>query len=291
MIQLNKEWEKAHEERDAIVRRLESSIYVLYLMMFVTASKTMLKRDSKLSKLQLNKFKKDLIKEHDNLLKSVEVEIVKATLALNTLVSVTTINMLVKLYKGDKTAFRDKLDNLYLKDIEKASKRVLKGYIYQDGLSINQRLRKYSNKFRIDADTIIRRGIRNGSSSYDIAKELQRYIDPKNKKPWNWNKVYPGSQKVIDYNAQRLARTTANHVWQEAVKESCRQNPLVTKIEWRSALIHGRTCQLCKDRHGNQYLIDDLPQDHQMGLCTMLPVVDMSYKEIAEKLNELYGFD
>ena len=25
-----------------------------------------------------------------------------------------------------------------------------------------------------------------------------------------------------------------------------------------------------------------------MGLCTMIPVVDMSYKEIAEKLNEIY---
>ena len=288
---MSNEWEEAHKERDAIARRLEASIYVLYLMMFVTASKGLSKRNNNMSKSQLNKFKRDIVKEHDSLLRNVEIEIGKASFKLNKLATATTIDLILSYYKGDKSRLKDKLDNLYLKDVEKATNKVLKGLIYDDKLSMRERMRKYSNKFKIDIDTIIRRGIRNGYSSYDIAKQIEKYIDPKNKKPWDWSKVYPGSQKVIDYNAQRLARTTINHVWQEAVKESCRQNPLVTKIEWRSALIHGRTCQQCRDRHGNQYLIDDLPMDHPMGLCTMLPVVDMSYKEIAEKLNEMYGFD
>ena len=263
MIQLSNEWEEAHKERDAIVRRLEASIYVLYLMMFVTASKGLSKRNNNMSKLQLDKFKRDIIKEHDSLLRNVEIEIGKASFKLNKLATITTIDMLLSYYKGDKSRLKEKLDNLYLKDVEKATQKVLKGLIYDDKLSMRERMRKYSNKFKIDIDTIIRRGIRNGISSYDIAKQIEKYIDPKNKKPWDWSKAYPGSQKVIDYNAQRLARTTVNHVWQEAVKESCRQNPLVTKIEWRSALIHGRTCQQCRDRHGNQYLIDDLPQDTQ----------------------------
>lgn len=264
---MSNEWEEAHKERDAIVRRLEASIYVLYLMMFVTASKGLSKRNNNMSKLQLNKFKRDLIKEHDSLLNTLELEIKKASFKLNVLAASTTIDMILSYYKGDKKRLKEKLDNLYLKDIEKATQKVLKGSIYDDKLSMKERIQKYSSKFRIDIDTIIRRGIRSGYSSYDIAKEIEKYIDPKNKKPWDWNRVYPGSQKVIDYNAQRLARTTVNHVWQEAVKESCRQNPLVTHIEWRSALIHGRTCQQCKDRHGERYLIDELPQDTQWGFA------------------------
>lgn len=115
---------------------------------------------------------------------------------------------------------------------------------------------------------IVSDGIAQNKSTYDIAKELEMYVDPKAVKPWNWSKVYPGSGKVIDYNAQRLARTLTAHAYQKSLVDVVKSNPFVTGIVWHSAFAHGRTCALCMERDGEVYKPEDLPLDHPNGLCT-----------------------
>ena len=74
--------------------------------------------------------------------------------------------------------------------------------------------------------------------------------------------MYPRTNKKVDYNAQRLARTAVNHAFQQAQKRSCEKNPYVEGIRWISSNIHGRTCPICSDRDGEVFMVKDLPLDH-----------------------------
>ena len=137
------------------------------------------------------------------------------------------------------------------------------------------------NKLR-DINTIITNGVAAGKTTYEIAKDLEIYVDPKAVKPWAWSKVYPVSTKVIDYNAQRLARTVIAHAYARATIREAKNNPLSEGIQWHSALTE-RSCQICIDRDGKVYAPDDLPLDHPNGLCTYT-IVTPTMEEIADRL-------
>ena len=276
-----KAWIEAHKKRNEIMKKQESQIKRLYTKLASFILNIISKYDKDMSKSQLKDLRNRIIREH----KKIEKEIPKIINKNAKTFNISIIKTVSEIYKD---SFKYKFEKELKDPLDIAIQKVLSGEIYKDKLSIYERLKKYSSKVNSDIETIITKGIKDGLSSYDIAKEIEKYIDPDKLKPWDWNNVYPGVNKKVDYNAQRLARTTLNHVWQESVKESARRNPLITHIEWRSALIHGRTCQQCRDRHGNRYLIDEVPYDHPMGLCVMIPVVDKSLDEIARELKEKY---
>ena len=52
----------------------------------------------------------------------------------------------------------------------------------------------------------------------------------------------------------RLARTSINHSYQTASIQSSSMNPFVEGIEWWSARIHGRTCELCMEDMDKYFL-------------------------------------
>ena len=133
-----------------------------------------------------------------------------------------------------------------------------------------------------EINAIIGTGVAEGRSTYDIAKDLEKYVDPRAKKDWAWSKVYPGTAKRIDYNAQRLARTAISHAYEQCTVQQAKNNPLSQGIEWISAMGE-RTCQICQDRDGKIYQPDELPLDHPNGLCTYAVVLpDMD--DIASRL-------
>ena len=137
------------------------------------------------------------------------------------------------------------------------------------------------NKLR-DINTIITNGVAAGKTTYEIAKDLEIYVDPKAVKPWAWSKVYPVSTKVIDYNAQRLARTVIAHAYARATIREAKNNPLSEGIMWHSALSE-RSCEICIERNGKVFAPDDLPLDHPNGLCTYT-IVTPTMEEIADRL-------
>ena len=137
------------------------------------------------------------------------------------------------------------------------------------------------NKLR-DINTIITNGVAAGKTTYEIAKDLEIYVDPKAVKPWAWSKVYPVSTKVIDYNAQRLARTVIAHAYARATTREAKNNPLSEGIMWHSALSE-RSCEICIERNGKVFAPDDLPLDHPNGLCTYT-IVTPTMEEIADRL-------
>lgn len=160
---------------------------------------------------------------------------------------------------------------------------VATGQLYQGRWSLSSAIWKHIRKNQKDIQTIIAQGIAQNKSAYEIAKDLEKYVDPAAKKDWNWSKVYPSVSKKVDYNAQRLSRTMISHAYQQAFIQATQKNPFITKYQWISAG-DKRTCPICEARDGNYYAKDELPLDHPNGRCTVVAVIENSYEEIADRI-------
>lgn len=163
-------------------------------------------------------------------------------------------------------------------------KSITTGQVYESGWSLSKRIWGINNKTMQDIHSVIAQGIAQNKPVYEIAKDIEKYVSPSAKKSWDWNKVYPGTNRKVDYNAQRLARTLTQHAFQQATQLSNDPNPFVTGYKWHSALIHGRTCSICRARHGTIYGKDEVPMDHPNGLCTMYPVVEQNLSDVANQI-------
>ena len=159
------------------------------------------------------------------------------------------------------------------------------GKLYGGGWTLSKAIWGESQKHADDINKIVAAGVAGNKSAYDIAKDLEKYVNPSAKKEWDWSKVYPGTSKKVDYNAQRLARTMVSHAYQQSLLSSTKYNPFVKGYRWRSA--HSdRTCELCNDRDGQLYSANDLPLDHPNGMCTFIAELSGSLTDIADRLGD-----
>lgn len=118
-----------------------------------------------------------------------------------------------------------------------------------------------------DINTVIAEGIGLNKPIYEIAKDLEKYVDPNARKDWAWSKVYPGTARTVDYNAQRLARTLISHAYQQNVVRQAQANPFATGVKWEASGGE-RMCEICEERDGKIFPVDDVPLDHPNGMCT-----------------------
>lgn len=162
-------------------------------------------------------------------------------------------------------------------------KSIATGQIYQGNWTLSGAIWKSTTKTQQDVQTVIAQGVTENRSAYDIAKELEKYVDPSAKKDWDWSKVYPGTSSKVDYNAQRLARTLISHAYQQSFVKTTQKNPFVTKYKWVSSN-SARVCELCASRDGNYYSKDQLPLDHPNGMCTFIAVIEDSPEDIADRI-------
>lgn len=150
---------------------------------------------------------------------------------------------------------------------------VSSGKLYEGNWSLSSAIWKDVQKTQGDINSIIAQGIALNKSAYDIARDLEKYVDPSARKDWDWGKVYPGTKKVVDYNAQRLARTMVSHAYQQSLISTCAKNPFVEGFIWHSAH-SSRVCPICQERDGKTFPKNDLPLDHPNGMCTYEPATD-----------------
>ena len=161
--------------------------------------------------------------------------------------------------------------------------QILEGKIYKGNWDFSSSIWGTEQKVRKDLREVIAKGVAAQKSTYDIAKDLEKYVDPSAKKDWNWSKVYPGTSKKVDYNAQRLARTMIQHTYQQTLRETCKNNPFIQGFIWRSAFTE-RTCEECADRDGLFFQTGSEPLDHPNGLCWLEPSMEKSMTEIADEI-------
>lgn len=160
---------------------------------------------------------------------------------------------------------------------------VATGQIYEGPWSLSGAIWADVQAQQRDIQTIIARGIAENKSAFDIAKDLEKYVDPSAAKPWDWSKVYPGVRRQVDYSAQRLARTMVSHAYQQSFVRTTQKNPFVTKYKWEASN-SDRVCELCQERDGKLFSKDDLPLDHPNGMCTYTAVIEDSMDQIADRL-------
>lgn len=142
-----------------------------------------------------------------------------------------------------------------------------------------------NKEFKEDINYIIAQGIAENRSTFDIAKDLEKYVRGDAKKDFDWGKVYPGSRKVVDYNAQRLARTLVAHAFQFALVAATSKNPFVTGYIWHTANSH-RVCPICEAMDGNFYEKNELPLDHPNGMCFWECAIPDSMEQIGERIGD-----
>ena len=163
--------------------------------------------------------------------------------------------------------------------------RVVSGKVYQSDWTLSQAIWKNGKKAQEDVEYIIAKGIAENRGAYEIGKDLERYVNPAARKDWKWSKVYPGTSKVIDYNAQRLARTLVTHAYQQSLVETVKKNPYVVGLRWEASN-SARVCELCEERDGHIFPVEDCPLDHPNGMCTQTVVFDRDLNDMASDLAE-----
>jgi SPP1 gp7 family putative phage head morphogenesis protein len=125
---------------------------------------------------------------------------------------------------------------------------------------------------------IVEGGRVQGKPIYEISKDLERFVNPDKRNPWNLvnaqgRTIYP---RQVDYNAQRLARTMVQHSYQQSFLESVKNDVFVESVRW---IANGsRVCPLCEERDGKIFPKDDVPLDHPNGMCVFEPVYVENWK-------------
>lgn len=181
-------------------------------------------------------------------------------------------------------------------------RNVLTGNIYAGQISgkkrqvLSKRVWNITEKNAKDINKIVARGIALNKDIYEIAKDLERYVNPSERKDFKWSRMYPGTDRVVDYNAQRLARTMVSHAYWQSFKNVCDDNPFIVAYRWLTADIHGRTCEVCRhraydDHHGlgpGVYPKDELPIDHPNGFCDFEPIIPRSLRSMSDEISDWY---
>lgn len=162
-------------------------------------------------------------------------------------------------------------------------KNIATGKIYEGKWSLSSALWGERRKVQTDVQKVIAQGVAENKSTYEIAKDIERYVNPSARKDWEWSKVYPGTNKKVDYSAQRLARTLVSHAYQQSLVLTVKDNPFVTGIRWHAAH-SARVCPICAERDGQVYSKTELPLDHPNGMCYFTAEIPDSMESIADRI-------
>lgn len=276
--------QEAQRKKLNLAKRQEKQIKQIYNDMYKNLSKKLNKvNPDSLTKRYLDELQRELAKEIKIIHTKVEKVIKKNTEKSTNLANNVQLDFFMQINEQYNLNMKDTFSSMFSKIPKAAMDEILHGTAYKDRKGLSKRIWKYTKKFDKDIDYIVTEGIANKKTAYEIAKDLEIYVNPKARKPWEWSNVYPNASEKVDYNAQRLARTAVNHAFQQAQKRSCEKNPYVEGIRWLSASTH-RTCELCNSRNGVLYSVKDVPLDHPNGLCTTIPEIPMSFDEIGIEL-------
>lgn len=173
--------------------------------------------------------------------------------------------------------------------------RIVSGKLYENKWNLSTAIWGDNQRKLKEINSIVAKGIAGNKGVYEIAKDLERYVNPGARKSWEWNKMFPGSRRKIDYNAQRLARTMVSQAYQESFVAATKNNPFIEAYRWVTSG-SDRVCPICIDRAETDHYglgpgifpKDALPLDHPNGMCTFDVVVTMSEREVADAIADWY---
>jgi hypothetical protein len=162
---------------------------------------------------------------------------------------------------------------------------IISGKLYMDGKSLSARIWNFDRYFDGQIQEIINKGILEGKSAVDLAKDLERFVNAPARRPTDWGDLYPRLKNArVDYNAKRFARTAINHSYQTASIKSSGMNPFVEGTQWLTSGGHN-VCEICADREGQIFPNNDVPLDHPNGACIMVPYITKDFDQVGAEIN------
>lgn len=96
---------------------------------------------------------------------------------------------------------------------EQIIENIYTGNVYQNGWTFSKAIWRMEEQNRGKINTIVSKGVAQGKSAYEVAKDVEKYVDPsasKQSKTIKWTNPKTGKTETfyfgkVDYNAQRLA--------------------------------------------------------------------------------------
>nr|DAS35767.1 MAG TPA: minor capsid protein [Caudoviricetes sp.] len=204
---------------------------------------------------------KYLEKEYKKLNKRLNKDIEKAIISTVEGYTQSQVEFYSDLCKPLSSSFED----MFSKVNKQVLDNVITGKMYGDNIKLSDRLWSNHNKTIKTINDILTDGFITGKNSKDIAKDLEVYCNPDYLpdylKEYEKFTIHPKSKNKVEFNSYRLANTYINHAYQEATRQSAKENPFVEKIEWLSGT-DDNVCDLCKERNGKRFKVEDIPLDH-----------------------------
>lgn len=271
----------SEEARTLLTNQALREVRNMYLQLVIETQQqinSFPQNNNQLGKTYLQNLQKQLLTESTNITEAIGESVTDKVKSM--------VDTVVDEMNGINTnaGFRIQMSRVKTEIVQK----VMSGGLYEANWNFSSAIWGINEKMHSDINSIVAKGIAANKSSYEIAKDLESYVNPDVRKDWSWSRVYPGTNKVVDYSAQRLARTMVSHAYQAAFVESTFYNPFVTAYRWRSALIDGRTCDICIDRDGQLFEKNELPLDHPNGLCTFTAEIE-ELSKIADDIARWYN--
>jgi hypothetical protein len=175
---------------------------------------------------------------------------------------------------------------------------IIEGGFYKDNQGLSRRIWRLADSFEKDIGYIVQRGIAEKKSALELARDLEQYVKPPAAREWDWGKVYPDlSGKKVDFNAQRLARTSINHAYFLDNVKVCTENPFVTAMHWDLSNSHYERQVIpfgpdeCDEYaahdeglgEGN-WKPEEIPVPHPQCLCAHWPVIPQDLEDIGAQI-------
>ena len=132
----------------------------------------------------------------------------------------------------------ENFSDMFASSAEDALRMVISGRAYLDGKTLSKRIWNQAGRLSGGISDILKDGIAQQKSTAQIAKELEEYInsDAHETIAERAARVKRAARLPfagnIEYNCQRLARTSINHAYFLALKESAALDPFCRAIHW-----------------------------------------------------------
>ena len=254
----NKLLKETENKRNLMTKKMKTEIRNLYKEIHKDYEKKLLKA----SQGTLNeKFLHNVKKELEAEIKRLNNEIYKTTKkhieGLTSELTNSQLDIWLSVDSKYSLGLEKEFRSMFSKINQDVVAEVLNGSLYKDRLGLSERLWIDGKLMGSDVKNIIAEGIGKKESTFDVAKRLEGYLNPNTYS----STIYEASKKRIEFNSYRLAHTSISHAYQQVVRRSAKKNPFVEGIRWRS-VNQSRTCQLCRDRDGRLYTVENLPLDH-----------------------------
>ncbi len=243
------------------------------------------------------KFLKSKINELNNKISSLTAEAVKSASQIAASVDGNFLSKLDTEYELD---IPTELINFAYSTNDNAILNIINGGFYKDNKSLSSRIWGYGDKNIQDIQYVINKGMLEQKSYLEIIKDLEKYVNPSAKKDFNFKKVYPNINKNVDYNAQRLLRTSMNHSFFSSNVANWNRNPFVEAVHWELSSQHGIRQvahfgeDVC-DEYSNQnrydlgtgnFPKDQVPIPHPSCMCIQYAVIPKSLEDVGRELRD-----